>query len=95
MADDPKQLMSSQQDIVTLLIKERGINEGFWSIAVEFHFGAAMGAPQGLEPMPTAMISVGKIGIQPCDATLPAAVDASIANPKKKARAQRSPAAPT
>jgi len=80
------QIFFTHKEVVTALLKEQGIHEGIWGLAVNFGFGAAnMGsAPEASDLNPTALIPVVKLGIQIAPEINNLSVDAAVENPKKE-----------
>jgi len=76
------------KDIAELLIIKNGIHEGYWNVGVEFQMGATYAAPEGEIPIPTAMIGVSRIGLQPVDEKHAGAVNAALVNPATPARSR-------
>ena len=80
----------SPKELVAILIKDRDIHEGHWGIHIEFNFSAGMvpiTAPNqsSIAVLPTALASVGKVGIHRFDNAAPFTVDASQVNPSASA----------
>jgi hypothetical protein len=73
----------SYQEVATALIKQQGLHEGIWNIALEFGLGAIMGGPSLEQAVPTAMVPVVSIGLSKVDKESNTAVDASRVNPAK------------
>lgn len=75
----------NHKEIVTLMLKEAGVNEGIWTLAVNFRLGAGAFGPTPEEVAPTGFVSIEGIGLQkidPVPAELPPlAFDAAKLNP--------------
>lgn len=81
----PKLLQHSE--LVTLLIKEFGVHEGIWTLAVELQFAALTAGPDDQSVYPTGLVSVKTIGLSPGTKVNNISVDAAKVNPRpKKAR---------
>ena len=77
---EPQRQLFTIREIITFILKQRGIRVGKWAISIEFGFGATMMDTAG-EVLPTGMVGIKSIGIQPVDLTAegPNIVDARIA----------------
>lgn len=75
----------SLQDMTALLLKERGIHEGIYELAVSFNIGVGgFAAPSG-DVNPSVMVSVVGFDLRRApDTNGPLVVDASKVNPKKR-----------
>jgi hypothetical protein len=83
LADDIH--MFSHSELVTQLIKAKGIHQGFWMLVVTYGFGAANVGENDKVLNPTAFVPITGIGIR----SVPSAennltVDAAAANPKRE-----------
>lgn len=90
-------ILVSFHEMLTGIIKERGIHEGKWMLYVEFGL-TAVNIPifEDNDPnppteeyqlnniRPTVMVPIKTIGIQPADRLSNIAVDAAVVNPKPK-----------
>lgn len=77
------------KEIMTLIIKEKGITDGIYIPVMELIFGAGADKFPTGDVMPTVKIGIKSIGIQKSDnseLSNDMAVDASVVNPKKKTR---------
>lgn len=81
MADN-KQFMYSHQDLAKILIKESGIHEGTWSVAIEFKMAATMVGEDAESVLPSGVVGVSRIGIQETSSENVLAVDAAVVNPR-------------
>ena len=75
------------------MVKEQGLHEGFWGIYVRFGLRASNMAVQhehGTNLMPTALLPILEIGIQPFPEENDLAVNAASVNPKKRKSAKPS-----
>lgn len=79
---EPIHHVLTHRELTELLIKHYDIHEGFWAIAIEFRMGATLaGINEEEERIPSAMVGIGKIGIQSTVPESPIAVDAAKINP--------------
>ena len=75
------QYLFSHKELVEVLIKAQGIQEGIWSLSVEFGFGVSnMGADEE-HLVPTAMLGVIRVGLQRTEKLTGLSVDAAVVNP--------------
>lgn len=73
------------KEIAEALIIYSGLHEGLWGVVLKFGIqGANIGAGQGKDLIPAAIIPVLKIGLQRFDKPNNLTVDASKVNPQKK-----------
>jgi hypothetical protein len=78
---EPTQIMFSHKEVVTALLKEQGIHEGIWMLAMQFGFAAAnVGSSEG-DLNPAAIVPVIKIGVQRAETQNSLSVDAADVNP--------------
>ena len=95
-------LMFTHRDLVTLLLKEKGIHEGIWMLSMTFGLSVANlpilaeGAPPPPNPadaiFPAGIVFVQGIGIRPAPSLNNLSVDAAVVNPKPKStRARKTP----
>ena len=81
MADIAQLNFTHKEVIEALLIKQK-INEGCWSLAVNFGFGAITGGPSPEEAYPTAVIAVTGLGLTKVEPGTPGIyIDASTLAP--------------
>ena len=81
MADEP--ILLSHAEVVTAILKAKGIHEGRWALSVNFGFGASNIGPDPTALNPTAVVSVFGLGIRSSnepDNNL--TVDAAVVNPR-------------
>ncbi|MHB9833801.1 hypothetical protein Q8F57_003080 [Paraburkholderia terrae] len=79
------QVMFTHREVVTALLKNQGIHEGIWGLAVQFGFGVANTGPNDNEINPTGMLPVLGIGIQRFPQMNALSVDAAEVNPAEPA----------
>ena len=88
MAERKPHLMDFKK-LAELLVKEEGIHDGFWGVCVRFglkatNFNFQQPEGGGTTLLPTALIPILEIGIQPFPEANTLTVDASTVNPRKK-----------
>ena len=72
------------KELVTLMVKDRGLHEGHWALVFKFALrGANIGATD-MDLIPTAMIGIMDISIQKVPTPSSLSVDASEVNPVPK-----------
>lgn len=76
------------QEIITLIIKDKGIHEGFYAPQIQFGF---TGEPDFIDDVlvPTVKIAIHQIGIVRMEEESPACVNAAVVNPKPKTRTRK------
>lgn len=88
MADNTPQFFE-HKEVVTALLKEKGIHEGLWSLSIQFGITAANAGPNDDDLMPAAIVPVLKIGIQQTEKVNNLTVDAAEVNPPPTSRKKR------
>lgn len=81
---NPEPKLLKHSDLVALLIKEFGIHDGIWTLAVELQFGALTAGADEQSLYPTGLVSVKSIGLSPGSKENNISIDASRVNPKPK-----------
>jgi hypothetical protein len=72
------------KELAEILVKHQNLHEGIWSIYFEFSLaGANVGESQN-NVLPSAIVSLRKIGINRVSEITNLAVDATVVNPIKK-----------
>ncbi len=85
MAESKQQFVFSHAEVVEALIKKQNLNEGIWSLYVEFGIAAINAQhPTTGDVVPAAIVPIMKLGLQKAEAVSPIAVDAAVVNPKAK-----------
>lgn len=81
---EAKSFSYSLKDIVELLVRERGLTEGFWGPQAKFAFHAANVASPATpgEMYPSAIVPLVEFGIQRFDEPNAFTVDAATLEPK-------------
>ena len=80
-------ILVDYKHLATLLVKEQGLHEGLWGVYVRFGLRASNMPVQhehGINLMPTAILPVLEIGIQPFPEENDLTVNAAKVNPKPK-----------
>ena len=78
---ETKELLFKYPEVVEALLKQAGIHEGLWSLAVQFGLAAANAGPSDEELKPSAILAVLALGISRADKPTNLTVDASVVNP--------------
>ncbi len=78
------QIFFTPKEIVTALLKQQGIHEGLWSLAVRFGIQAMNVGTGPDDLLPAAIVPVGGIGIQKAEAPNNLTVDAAVVNPRQE-----------
>lgn len=73
-------------DVATMMVRDAGIHEGFWSMTVRFGINAANVALNNAPPAPTAIVPILEIGLFRENELGPLAVDAAKVNPKPRTK---------
>lgn len=81
--------MFSHEELVGALLRQQGIHTGFWTISIEFTLGVGIAGPDVATPLPTAMASVARIGIQQANEPNQLTFDAARLNPAPAKSAPR------
>ncbi len=86
MAGEPTQIKFSYQDLATMMVKERGINEGYWSVYAKFALNAVNISLNNAPAVPCAIVPMVEFGLQrePDEGFGELAVNASEVNPLYK-----------
>ncbi|CAN7748569.1 hypothetical protein ACTJLC_17465 [Paraburkholderia sp. 22099] len=90
----------SIEELLTALIRDKGIHEGFWALNVEFSATGATVKPQDnpARTLPGLIVSMNSATLIPAASAAAGAVDAAVVNPRKSVesakpvRAKRQPA---
>lgn len=78
---EPTQFLFTYKEVVTALLKQQGIHEGIWSLAVSFGIGAINAGPNAEQLSPAAVVPLLAVGIQKSAELNNLSVDASVVNP--------------
>ncbi|MGB7815847.1 MAG: hypothetical protein WBL28_05810 [Methylotenera sp.] len=80
---DVTQLSFTHKEVIEALLLKQKINEGCWSLSINFGFGAITGGPSAEEAHPAAVVAVTGIGITKVEPGTPGIyIDASTLTPK-------------
>jgi len=79
----------SFKELAELLVKDRGIHEGYWGLYAKFGISAAnVGSSVG-DVRPTALVPILELGLQKYDELNNLNVDAAEVNPKPSGTSKR------
>ena len=82
-----RQVTFTHREVAEALVRRQGIHEGHWGIYVEFGIaGANVGAPEGDDLFPAAIVPVRRLGIQRFEEANALTVDAAVVNPRKPSK---------
>jgi hypothetical protein len=77
MTEPTGTLPFTYKELVTLMLRERGITKGIWGLYVKFGIaGANLGDAPGTV-VPTAMVPILEVGLQPFKEVISLSVDAA------------------
>jgi len=91
MAEQQEQYRFTHKEVVEALIKQQGLHEGIWMLAVQFGIGGVnVQNPETKdEPVPAALVPIVSIGLQKKSKLNLLALDASVVNPREKSKKMR------
>ena len=75
----------SYKEVVTALVKQQGIHEGYWQLFVRFGLNAVNVGGNDDELRPTAIIPILEIGLSKAEKETNISVDAAKVNPRPEA----------
>ena len=77
------QYLFTNKELLDLLIKQAGVHEGRWMLAISFGFSAGNFGPSNEQMSPGAAVLINQVGIQRALPEAPEAlsVDAAVVNP--------------
>ena len=75
------QIIYDPRELIAMILKERGIHDGMWTLSVEFQLGVGFAGTQPSQALPTAMASVSRIGIARANEQGGISFDAAELNP--------------
>jgi hypothetical protein len=78
---EPTQFLFTYKEVVTALLKQQGIHEGIWALAINFGIGAINAGPNAEQLAPAAIVPILGVGIQKATEVNNMSVDASLVNP--------------
>jgi hypothetical protein len=83
----------THKDVVTAMIRDRGIHEGIWGLYVHFGLSAhninAAEVGKEVRLTPAATVALFEISLQPFEAESTISVDAAKVNPKQRVQKKR------
>ena len=86
---EPTQFLLTHRHLVELIIKDAGVHDGRWMLAVSFGLAPGNFGPSEDQLSPGAVVAINQIGIQRLvgDAAAPSSlvVDAALVNPARQA----------
>jgi hypothetical protein len=88
---EPTQFMLNHRRLVELIVKDAGLHDGHWMLAVNFGFVPVNFGPNEDALSPGAVVAVTQIGIQRVPEATPTAlvVDAAVVNPSESPKAPK------
>lgn len=91
MGEQLEEFKFSHKEVVGALIKQQGLHEGIWMLAVQFGIGGAniQDPDKKTDPLPAAIVPIISIGLRKTPDLNPLALDASVVNPRQKATKKR------
>ncbi len=85
MSDAKEQILFTHKDLLRLMLKDKGIHEGYWTLLVRFGFLAGnVGFPAdaNVAMVPTGFVGVANVGLERvAEIGGPLTVDAAVENP--------------
>lgn len=79
----------SHQQLVTMMLKDRGINEGYWGPRISFKLAATNFGRSLDDVLPAAVVMVADIGLIRFNEPSHITVDAAKVNPKQSSKSQQ------
>ena len=73
-------------ELAELMIRDKGIHDGLYDIAVKFQLAVGAIGPSPDAILPGAMIGIGGIGLRKVEQNGPLTLDAALVNPKPTPR---------
>jgi hypothetical protein len=64
-------------EVGKLLLKKQGVNDGLWSVGVQFALGAVNAGPDPTKVMPSMLVSVEKVMLTKATEMTPLTIDAA------------------
>jgi hypothetical protein len=83
---ETKSIAFTHKEVVEALIRYNDLHEGLWGLYIEFGLAATNIGSEPGDLLPAAIVPVKKIGLQRFNEANNLTVDASQANPAKKAK---------
>lgn len=78
------QIKFSHTEVATALVKQHGLHEGRWMLAIEFGINGVNVGPDDDNMNPAAVVPILKISLSRTDKVSNLSVDAAEVNPKPK-----------
>ena len=69
------------KELAALLVKQYDLHEGLYDLMLEFRIGVGSSGPTEAERLPSAMVSIGAVGLTRATQAGPTTVDAAEVNP--------------
>ncbi|OLL27962.1 hypothetical protein BTH42_30220 [Burkholderia sp. SRS-W-2-2016] len=81
----------SIDELLTALLRDQGIHEGYWALNVEFSATGASVRPQdhATRTLPGLIVSVNSATLRRADSNVAGALDAAVVNPRKESVAAK------
>lgn len=76
----------TMKDLASLLVKHYGLRDGKFDLMIEYQLAAGAVGPDKDHVLPGVMIGIAKVGLISTNQDGPMTVDASLVNPRPKAR---------
>ena len=86
----PNTVMLKHKELVTLILRARGIHEGIWMAAANLGFTAITVGPDEQNINPAGVVSILGFGITKVDKMSALSVDAALENPLPKSKKKQS-----
>lgn len=64
MAKHASQFTYTHKELIQLMLKDAGIHDGWWNLAVNFRLGAGAFGPTADDVVPSGFVGVEGVGIQ-------------------------------
>lgn len=84
------QITFSHQELAEILVRQQGLHEGIWALYVEFGMVAANLGSNKTDVLPSAILSITKIGLNRAPEVTAVSVDAAQVNAVQVASATSS-----
>ncbi len=88
-----QQPMYSAKDLTEILIKHNDLHEGIYALNLEFQFGLGMMGPTPEQTLPSAIVSLARVGLNKVGVHATNTVDAAEVNPYSGAKKASKPRA--
>ena len=86
MGEQVEEYKFSYKEVVEALIKQQGLHQGIWTLAVHFGIGAAniQNPEKPSDVVPAAIVPVVAIALRKSPVLSPLALDAAVVNPRQR-----------